>query len=67
MDWRPINELSNVIFDGAAFDGRLVVYNSCQGPYQIWPGHDEGFSDAEIVRSCGMWEKFLVLPEPDGY
>lgn len=63
MRWKPVSKLTDKILEDAGWSGRLMFWNSCNGPHHCISPINERYFYADDVRNEGCWEKFLVLPE----
>jgi len=61
--WRKISRLKDEHLELIAWDGRLMLYNSCNGPYHCDRPAEHKYWNADDVRREGVWSHFLVLPE----
>lgn len=60
MRWKPIKKLTDADLEKGWMHHRLMLWNSCNGPfhYRYVPAET-----ADDIKREGVWEKFLILPE----
>lgn len=62
MQWKPIAEITEEDL-AQRDDSRLMLWNSCNGPHLVgW--HEPTHEKPRDIIDEGVWEKFLVIPDP---
>ncbi|TIN36834.1 MAG: hypothetical protein E5Y10_22160 [Mesorhizobium sp.] len=62
MGWKPIAELTEDEFEGVLMHNRMMLSNSCNGPYHLTSASNH-YLGAWEIQVEGVWEKYLVLPD----